>query len=97
MRVLCRTNLDLHPSESFPKNLPSVPRVGDFVESKRKWESGFILRLAVCAVTWRLDRAFEEFRDNQDEEFWFPEIELNLSGESVLEFQKRYKRCQENR
>jgi len=69
--VYCRTNLDLHQAERFPKELPSIPRVGDWIESghTHKTERGdFVLSLKVVEIRW-------EYRQRTDS--WTPVVELH--------------------
>lgn len=51
IRVYIHTNLDLH-KESWPNQLPAVPRVGDYIRSNTRWSDGFQLELEVTSVTW---------------------------------------------
>lgn len=52
MKVHCRTNLDLD-YETWPDDLPTVPRVGDYVESCTNHRNNFRLVLEVHSVTFR--------------------------------------------
>lgn len=54
VRVHCRTNLDLF-NEEWPDELPTVPRVGDYVASNTIHNKGFNLILEVYSVTFRQD------------------------------------------
>ena len=70
MRVLCKTNLDLF-CEIWPVELPSIPNVGDEIESARKWQNDFRLSLRVCAVRWEYCESIRE---------WIPVIELHMTN-----------------
>lgn len=70
--IRCRTNLDLR-HEEWPTELPSVPNVGDLIESKtrhttRENDIGIRLQLRVCSITWKTN-----FHGT-----WYAEIELHL-------------------
>lgn len=69
IKVVCRTNLDLHLAETWPGELPAVPRVGDLIESAYS-HNGFRLSLEVTSVTWRLWTKGE----------YLPVIELHFSN-----------------
>lgn len=51
IRVHCRTNLDLHPCEDWPTELPAMPQVGQWVESITKRSCGR-LRLKIDSLCW---------------------------------------------
>lgn len=74
MKVVCRTNLDLL-NEDWPTNLPSLPNIGDRIESRTEHKNGFRLQLEVCSITWRCD-IFEPVNKKHSE--WYPEIELHI-------------------
>lgn len=67
MKVMCRTNLDLH-NEEWPHELPAVPNVGDLIQSATVW-GNFQLTLRVQSVTWK-----------RGGHYWYPEIELHFSN-----------------
>ena len=69
IEIHCRTNLDLQPGEQWPRYLPTVPRVGDKIQSGTKWREGRVVELEVVAVTWK---------PNHDNTKWYPEVELHL-------------------
>jgi hypothetical protein len=74
MKIICTTNLDLR-GEQWPDELPSVPRVGDRIQSATRWKrsSGYFqLELQVVSVTWK--KGLE----------WVPVIELHMT-----DFQRR--------
>ncbi len=76
MRVYCRTNLDLR-SETWPTELPALPRVGDRIESgtvHHAQGSNFILELEVCSVSWECRRSEGEKKE------WIPRIELHMTS-----------------
>lgn len=75
MKVFCHTNLDLHKAESWPKELESIPRVGDLIQSKFQHKPTFRLSLQVTCVHW-------EYYENTDS--WIPCIELHMT-----DFQKK--------
>lgn len=52
IEVHCRTNLDLR-GEVWPLYFPSVPRIGERVQSTTKHQGGFQLELEVCMVTYK--------------------------------------------
>ena len=82
MRVVCRTNLDLH-GEIWPTELPALPNVGDLIQSNQKW-GVFQLRLKVIRITWK--------RYNIEHN-WYPEIELHdhwAQPRSITEFYEWY-------
>lgn len=79
IHVVCRTNLDIR--ESWPDQLPAVPRVGDNIESKTK-HGVFQLRLKVIEVTWR----YSSLTDT-----WYAEVELHDGQKrSIKEFYEWY-------
>lgn len=84
IQIYCKTNLDLPHCEKWPKELPSLPRVGDHIESGHKWPNGFVLRLRVWDVTW-------EHHDGQ----WVPRVELHMPGlfNSIRSFYEWYAPC----
>ena len=84
MKVFFYTNLDLSHAEEWPKDLPTVPCKGDYIQSKSKWKGSFQLRLEVVDVTWRWFGGIGE---------WVPEIELHIrrsSNMSITDFYKWY-------
>lgn len=105
--VTCKTNLDLHHSESWPTELPAVPNVGDYIVSARKW-GVFQLRLKVTSVTWE-PKAIKKFEgrqprwdDQEDNAFtteiiWVAVVEMHdgwVQPRSINDFQKWYGQCQ---
>ena len=81
--VNCRTNLDIHPSEQWPKFLPARPVIGDRIEAV----SG--LQLEVVGVTFVCYNK-DGYLANKD---WEMSVELNIkSGWTVTEFEKWYER-----
>lgn len=80
IRVVCHTNLDL-ANESWPRELPAVPRIGDYIVSAVEHKSaanpiGFRLTLEVIRVTWEPSRDPENPRFSE----WTPHIELHRTG-----------------
>lgn len=79
MKVYCHTNLDLR-GESWPTELPALPRVGDRIESGTIHPSAhsgtgrFILELEVCSVSWECRRS------DGDRKEWVPRIELHMTS-----------------
>lgn len=69
IKVHCRTNLDLS-YEEWPVEMPSVPNVGDHIQSKVKHKH-FQLELKVCRVTWK----YYDW-----DKSWVPEIELHMTS-----------------
>lgn len=90
--VYCKTNLDLHHSESWPTELPAVPNVGDYIVSARKW-GVFQFRLKVTSVTW--EQRTVNFTTGAKQ--WSPVIEMHdgwVQPRSINDFQKWYGQCQ---
>ena len=77
--VICRTNLDLF-NEQWPNFLPSIPRVGDLIESKTV-HKGFILKLQVVRVTWRYNFSKDEY---------YAELELHMTDYHKMLFCKTH-------
>ena len=76
VKINCRTNLDLH-NEKWPKELPEVPRVGDYINSGnlRDGNHGWRLSLEVVRVTW-CSRLVDEYGTIE----WYCEVELHLGN-----------------
>lgn len=83
--VRCKTNLDISPHESWPTALPSIPRVGECIQSFKRWDNKCQLKLRVVGVNWVYSR-----HDN----IWLAEIELHdyMAGRSINDFHDAYKR-----
>lgn len=81
MKVHCRTNLDVR--ECWPCDLPTVPRVGDLIQSSIIWNGVFQLTLKVVEVTWKKNEYTGE---------WYAEVELHDSwpSRSISDFYKWY-------
>lgn len=78
--VHCFTNLDLF-REEWPSELPAMPHVGEYIESKTTHGS-FVLKLKIVAITW-------QYHENSDE--YIPLIELHdYRGGSIREFYEWY-------
>jgi hypothetical protein len=83
MEIHCHTNLDLF-NESWPTNLPSIPRVGDSIDSKTIHKD-FCLTLKVVAVRWKYSR------NNSNSNSYYPVIELHDPHKrSIKEFYEWY-------
>ncbi|RDJ34911.1 MAG: hypothetical protein DWQ19_08740 [Crenarchaeota archaeon] len=86
MKVVCRSNLDLSPAETWPKELPALPHVGDRINSDNTWKTQQgprTLQLEVTSITWKWN----------DTLGWYPEIELHLPKYpwlSIAHFQAWY-------
>lgn len=83
IKICCRTNLDL-TYESWPDALPTVPRVGEFIQSSTRHSSGFHLYLEVVSVTWTKQVYSKE---------WIPVVELHIPKHrnwSIREFYEWY-------
>ena len=99
--VTCKTNLDLHHSESWPTELPAIPNVGDYIVSARKW-GVFQLRLKVVSVTWepKVTRTHAKWDDPDcfvETISWTPVIEMHdgwVQPRSINDFEKWYRQCQ---
>lgn len=89
--IHCRTNLDLQTGERFPVYLPSIPRVGDVIESSLSWK-GTHVRLKVCSVTWK----YREGQQGIIRPGWIPEIELHLESNfmCISHFEAWYRHIQ---
>jgi len=75
MKVVCQIFLSLSQHEIWPKTLPILPRIGDFIQSAQFW-SGDRVELRVTKVTW-------SFLHNE----WVPVITLDLpEGKTKEEF-----------
>ncbi len=74
IKVRFRCNLDdVMNQEIWPEYLPSVPAVGDVIQSARKYKDR-VVQLKVCRVTWepvKHESASSGFE-------WIPVIELHL-------------------
>ena len=66
MKVVCRTNLNLH-REEWPIDLPTIA-VGHLIQSKTQWVGGFQLSLEVVGVTW----IYSKYKNE-----WYAELELH--------------------
>lgn len=73
MRVKCQTNLDLN-DEQWPDELPSVPRVGEVIQSATVWPNRFQLELQVVGVTWKKSGGLWCPGE------WVPVIELHMAS-----------------
>lgn len=73
IRVICRTNLDLC-HESWPNYLPTIPVVGDIIESKTDW-NGFKLSLRVYGVVLK----YSEYHNEN-----YLEIELHMTDHQKI-------------
>ncbi len=91
VEIRCRTNLDLN-GEGWPERLPTVPRVGDVIESSTSW-FGTRLRLKVCGVTWK----YREGQQGIIRPGWYAEIELHMEANfrCVSHFEAWYRRIQQ--
>ena len=61
--ICCRTNLDLCATEQWPSKLPSIPRIGDLIESNYEWNyknSLVRLELEAVRITWKIHKKYEE-------------------------------------
>lgn len=85
--LICRTNLDLEPCESFPTRLPELPRIGDRISSKHFWNGNQHLYLKVCSVTWeyRKPEAWQAFTEG-----WVPVVELTAYQHNITAFYEFY-------
>ena len=82
MRVHCHTYLDLL-NEEWPKDLPAMPRVGEYIQSATMYGE-FQLILEIVSVTWGKDCYSGE---------WFSKIELHdrkVFKRSIREFYEWY-------
>lgn len=70
IHVICRTALNVC-NEEWPSHMPTVPRVGDIIESKTKRKNNAHLELQVTSVTWRW---------NEFDLEWHPHIELHMTN-----------------
>jgi hypothetical protein len=52
IKIHCHTNLDLHPSEKWPTELPCRPMVGDIIQSSIERRNGVKLELQVVRITF---------------------------------------------
>lgn len=94
IKIQCRTNLDLDMNESFPTELPAMPRVGDLIESSHEWiinnpgtaghGAKTKLQLEVCRTVWK-HRKSRKYREedgfteyNEGKNIWYAEVELSL-------------------
>jgi hypothetical protein len=81
--IYCKTNLDLS-TEKWPTKLPSVPNVGDFIQSAQVWDNDFQLRLEVYSVTWVYLKRIED---------WVVTVELHIPKQykfSITDFYNWY-------
>ena len=86
IKVNCHTNLDLANAEEWPTELPSVPRVGDLIQSKHRWNNKFQLTLKVVRVYWKYVRGYSKDQDRYE-----PFIELNTDFDmTTREFYEWY-------
>lgn len=72
--IVCNTNLDLLPAERWPETIPSIPRVGDRIQSTHGWEykgQNVQLELEVVSITWKHVK-------HQGIVQWVPFVELHL-------------------
>lgn len=95
-QIVCHTNLDLCPCENWPTELPSVPCVGDLIESGHVWsyESGrsAILQLKVVRITWRA-KIITNTVYPYTHTTWTPYVELHLERgqfENINQFYEWY-------
>lgn len=80
--VRCRSNLDLHFGEEWPRTLPTVA-IGHKIESKTVRRNGIRLTLEVVSLTWKA----------HEEGGYYAELELHLPKgrfENIAAFQKWY-------
>lgn len=75
--VICFTNLNLF-NEEWPKNLPSIPRVGDLIQSKTKHKNNFQLTLEVHNITWKYYENCNRENIYYSKHGWIPVIELHI-------------------
>lgn len=68
--IRCHTCLDLVRGESWPSQMPAVPRIGDKIQSTLEHRNGFHLELEVVDVTWKYNGTLG----------WVPEIELHQTN-----------------
>lgn len=95
IEVYCHTNLDLERCEEWPKYLPALPRVGDYIESSHEWSKGCRLSLKVCAVRWEFRKRGSWDHEGQPQpECWAPRIELSIPPlyKTITEFYEWYGR-----
>ena len=89
VEIICRTNLDISNHEQWPSRTEAVPRVGESIQSSKKWLTSYRLTLKVVAVTWQWVT-----RRDCSEEAWLPVIELHTKHNmSVTEFTKMYEQA----
>ncbi|MBT3298698.1 hypothetical protein HN385_07240 [archaeon] len=83
-KVKCHTNLDLF-NEEWPTSLPSIPRVGDRIDSIIDHRD-FRLSLEVVSVHWKYVSGF-----SNDTDEYVPYIELHdYRRRSIKEFYEWY-------
>lgn len=70
INIMCHTNLDLS-NERWPDKLPTMPAVGDEIESATRWKDGFRLTLQVVKVRWSYNSRCGE---------WYPQVELHMTN-----------------
>lgn len=92
MEVMCKTNLDIDPRESFPTDLDALPLPGHRIVSNKIWSNGFQLELEVVAVKWSPRTESPFFGEKATR--WIPEIEMNLPPyiKSITDFTEIYKK-----
>lgn len=70
MKIRFRCNLDdVMKSETFPDDLPEVPRIGDLITSSTK-HGQVQVQLRVVGITW----------EQQSDKKWAPIVELGLKN-----------------
>jgi len=77
VKIRCRTNLDLHPRETWPTELPESPIVGDRILSE--WSG---LPLKVVSRTWL-----------KSGDQYVLDVELHdICNRTIADFQESYQR-----
>ncbi len=72
--IRCVTPTLTLPDERWPSELPSMPRVGDMVESAVEWKGGRVV-LEVRVITWRYTEAYSMCGKTGA---WYAEVLLDL-------------------
>ena len=88
MKIHCHTNLDLHPCETWPDELPCRPMVGDYMTSSTG------LELTVCSVAFKKVKCPPAFSDWNEGSETICNVELHLPPhrfDNVTTFEKWYK------